>query len=191
MGLKRKYPNLLVEEALQSCKSTNEEFNENVTTYFGGINNDFYKGIAKIATSFAIINGINNDSIKEVIEYISKENEIRKFVEFYYRKIKIVDYPKNSINHILLLTGNKKDRKLYCYIELFNCFKLVVLLSKDYKSESFSKKYSYNLNEEKTSDYNYIELELDYFTEIFYQQDINDYLTQYEEQIDITLKNIK
>lgn len=115
-------------------------------------NTIFKKGIAKIAAGYASFNGIPRANLRDVINLSGNEFWDQLAIapsvplttthsifeaEIYRSK----HYPA----HILMLYGSKKERFLYCYVELFSTFQYYILLDQDYGGEDIRRQYVYDL----------------------------------------------
>ena len=103
------------------------------------LSDDSYRGIAKIATNFYIWNGGKKEYIQNVIDYIKGLNE-DKIVGLYY-PVTNINKKSCDIKHKIYLNGNKENRVLYCYIELFDALNFIVLLNDNYDGEDSEELY--------------------------------------------------
>lgn len=117
-------------------------------------NNDFAKGLAKIAAGYATYNDVKREDLADVIDLDKKVfKEHGELIILPYFPVHPVE-PIFELNayqskhypvHALSLVGDPGSRDLFCYIELFSTFQFVVLLNKDYKGDSLHKTYIYDL----------------------------------------------
>ena len=123
-------------------------------------NEDFKKGLVKIATEYALNCGVSREQLKSVLvinadatSFIDYDNAIVfpfipttpfdiLYEEFRY---KIEDgYPSHSL--ILFSSSNDKDKtSLFCYIDLFSTFQYYVLLNDNYNGEGVNQMYAQRL----------------------------------------------
>lgn len=139
----------------------NEKFNE-----------DFKKGIVKIAVEFALHSGvgreimnlsfrIKNDGSADVLydtisvlPYIPCNNSLAILFEEHRLDLE-KDYPSHSLRLFNI------DKYLYCYVGLFSTFQYYVVLSDQYSGEEIDKCYYQSvLRDNKDVRYNYTKEEL-------------------------------
>ncbi|MFM0216249.1 hypothetical protein [Paraburkholderia caledonica] len=117
-------------------------------------NKIFKQGFAKIASGFAAIKGISRENLKSVIDI-----DAEKFID----KILVVPSVPASIHehtfekkaptsllypiHGLVLSGSKRERLLYCHVELFSAFQWYVILDDDYNGEDVHHTYAHRLGD--------------------------------------------
>ncbi len=125
-------------------KMTNNLTEKHGDIAFGGIS--FMRAIGKIAINFAALNGVDTDLLSKLIGFVKGENEDSHLVAWYYpTNYKIHQLEADEVNHLIHLKGDKKQRMLYAYIELFSCQNLIVLLSTEYDGEEIEKTYAFDL----------------------------------------------
>lgn len=114
-----------------------------------------FLGLTKIAVNFAIYNNIESSRITEGIINGLKQNNIelcKNYVNlFYFQDI----FPKDSIYHTIILSGDRKEQLLYCLISLYGVCNGIILLSDQYSGESFCNVYCYDIWNEKERDYQF------------------------------------
>lgn len=127
----------------------NENFNE-----------DFKKGLVKIATEYALHCGIGRELLTEVISIDDKgkatiDYDKAKLIPFIpttlfdilyedYRYLFEDGYPSHMLK---LFTSKYNDGKtrLYCYLDLFSTFQYYVLLNDDYEGKEICETYAQRL----------------------------------------------
>ncbi|WP_164072682.1 HNH endonuclease [Stenotrophomonas maltophilia] len=131
-----------------------------VTLPFGFDNRIFKQGFAKIAAGFAALNGVSRDNLKSVIdaEKESFRDKILLFpslpvnsIEFKFEvsAFKSASYPV----HALVLVGSRKERLLYCHVDLFSTFQWYVLLDDNYGGEDIDQSYICRLSDGSEIDF--------------------------------------
>ena len=123
-------------------------------------NEDFKKGMVKIATEYAIHCGIDREVLTEVISIDDKgkgtiDYDKAKLTPFIpttlfdilyedYRYLFEDGYPSHMLK---LFTSKYNDGKtrLYCYLDLFSTIQYYVLLNDDYTGDEISKTYAQRL----------------------------------------------
>ncbi len=146
----KKNPNLTKEEVYKRVTFVTE--NKKKTILFRNslnvITNEIqFRGIAKIATNFAVFNNISNTTFNEMINFIKGNNNYDKIAlgYFYPRGLLKYKFYKNEISHIIYLKGCEIEKVLYCYIELFNTHCFIVILDQDYNGPDFNKSHVWDL----------------------------------------------
>jgi len=123
-------------------------------------NEDFKKGLVKIATEYALNCGVSREQLKSVLvinadatSFIDYDNaKVFPFIpttpfdilyeEFRYKVEE--GYPSHSL--ILFSSPHDKDKtSLFCYIDLFSTFQYYVLLNDNYKGEGINHMYAQRL----------------------------------------------
>ena len=123
-------------------------------------NEEFKKGMVKIATEYALHCGISRELLTEVISIDDKgkatiDYDRAKLIPFipttlfdilyeYHRYLFEDGYPSHMLK---LFTSKYNDGKtrLYCYLDLFSTFQYYVLLNDDYEGEEISETYAQRL----------------------------------------------
>jgi HNH endonuclease len=142
-GLKRKHSNINIDEQLNNAKRSKSYLpSVTINMNFGG--EEASRAICKTAVNFFICNGGNPEEIKHLLPYI-KGSEEEAEVYFYYPKSEVFYKGKKEVLHTLLLVGDPQQKHLYVYVELFNEFKMVVFINKEYEGESIYQSYHYNV----------------------------------------------
>lgn len=123
-------------------------------------NEDFKKGMVKIATEYALHCGIGRELLTEVI---SIDDKGKATID--YDKAKLIPFIPTTLFDILdedhrylfedgypshmlkLYTSKYNDGKtrLYCYLDLFSTFQYYVLLNDDYEGEEICETYAQRL----------------------------------------------
>jgi hypothetical protein len=143
IGKKRKYPSLNVEEALNSAVSVKESIS--YVTSSSKFDDKEFRSICKMAINFYMYHGGNRDLISHLISYIRDESEARCVNYYYPDGFIATSNLSESFTHTLFIKGNQQEKILYGYIELYNAFRLIVLLSDSYEGEPFEKVYSFDV----------------------------------------------
>ncbi|MCL2408107.1 MAG: 23S rRNA (uracil(1939)-C(5))-methyltransferase RlmD [Oscillospiraceae bacterium] len=119
-------------------------YQKNSTSISFDLGDDGFRAITKIAVNFFIHKGGDAKHIKHLLPYIQNNEEI-ECVNFYYPEMEIIENRDNDILHSIIIIGNKKQKLLYAYVELFNFHKCVVLLSTEYEGDCFCENYFLNV----------------------------------------------
>lgn len=149
----KKNPNLDRETIEKKIHVSFEPKNEKIH-YKNGLNIvtsiDCFRAIAKIATNFFILNNGNKSYISGTIDFI-KGGDLSKIKLGYFYPDKLLDYKfgENEVSHILYLKGCRKEKILYCYIELFTCHCFIVILNQNYSGPEINESYIWDLQDAK------------------------------------------
>ncbi|MCM2535160.1 HNH endonuclease [Neobacillus pocheonensis] len=142
-GLKRAYPHLNIEEAIKNAKRSKDYLPYvTVNMNFGG--KEIKQSICKMAVNFYIFQGGDPKIIKHLLPFIEGKKEDEE-VYYFYPRSEVFYKGDKDIMHTLLLVGDPLKKQLYVYIELFNEFKMVVYLNREYDGEPINKSYHFNV----------------------------------------------
>lgn len=151
LGIKRKYPHLDIDKALESAETKKDRSAKAIISMdFGG--NDVARAFCKMAVNFFLHNGGDLNEVQHLLPFIEGKVDEAE-VYYFYPRTEIFRKGKEEILHSLILEGDKERKQLYVIIELFNEFKMVVFLSKDYQGEDLYESYHYNLVTNEIVDY--------------------------------------
>lgn len=121
-------------------------------------------GYLKIAIGFCCLHGKGQDIQKDIFDIFKKYCEmvicekaiepadivdtLRGFLRLIDNKpIKECD---DKIYHYICLVGDKKHKKLFCVVSLFEYIELAFILNDNYESESFHEEYVFDLETSST-----------------------------------------
>lgn len=142
-GLKRKHPEINIDEQIKNAKRGKSYLpSVTINMNFGG--EETRRAFCKMAVNFFIYNGGNPEEVKHLLPYIKGSVEEAE-VYFYYPKSEVFYKDEKEVLHTLLLIGDPQQKHLYVYVELFNEFKMVVFIDKEYKGEPIYQSYHYNV----------------------------------------------
>ncbi len=131
-------------------------FSKGNTTF----NDDFKKGIVKIATEYALHCGVPRDQLSEMLTigedgkatFDCTNTKMFPFVPTSIFDVLYEDYryfyEKGYPSHTLRLFSTRYDNgtaALYCYVDLFSTFQYYVLLNGDYKGDEINETYAQRL----------------------------------------------
>lgn len=147
-NIKKKYPSA----TLISTNEKTEYIDEKITfSYdFGG---DALLSICKTAICYYLHIGQNQEFIQDFINKF-KERNIIDFCNFCYLDKNLLEKEADGIYHSIAIVGDSDERILYAYVELFNFYKVIILLNNNYVGEKIINVYSYNLLKRKQSNSN-------------------------------------
>ena len=123
-------------------------------------NTVFRRGLAKIAAGYAALNGISRDNLVGVVDLcqckLKDEIGLAPFFPPTNEESILEENIRNSPGypfHTLALYGSKKEKFLYCYIDLFSTFQYFVILNEDYDGDDVYHTYFHSLSENKDVTY--------------------------------------
>lgn len=142
-GIAKKNPQFDVEEAMKSAKWREEYFDEalHFQNEVGG--KEIFRAVCKCATNFFIHKKGDSSQIKHLIPYI--KGEVDKEVVWMHYQEDIYNLTPDESFHLIHLVGKPDDRTLYCYIDYFNTYKYLILLSEDYTGKEINESYCFDL----------------------------------------------
>lgn len=142
-GIARKYPQFDVKEAMQQAKWQRNYLSEplEVSVELGG--EVVFKAVCKCAVNFYIFNGGDPNQIKHLIPYI-QGRESKPVVWMHYTD-HVYELSTDESFHVLHLVGNPIAKTLYCYVDYFNTYKYLVLLSDSYAGNEIRATYCFDV----------------------------------------------
>ncbi|MGE1103417.1 HNH endonuclease [Peribacillus simplex] len=143
LGLKKKFPQIDIDKAMEEAESKSDnKIKATFNIYFGGI--DIARAYCKMAVNFYIHHGGSSNDIQHLLPFIEGKQE-EADVYYFYPKTEVFYKGEEEIFHSIILRGDKLRKQLYVFIELFNEFKMVVFLSRDYHGEKIYESYHHNI----------------------------------------------
>jgi len=151
--LKVKFPEIDVDKYISNMQIEAKPIDELV--YFSNYDTEhsiaggpeFFRGIKKIAINFYLSKGHDRRYINGIIYQVKHGkpgNEVLS--KFYYPSIKPVhQLGEKEVSHIVKLVGNPDMGVLYCYVELFNCNHVLILLNNHYDGPSIDEQFCYDV----------------------------------------------
>lgn len=110
---------------------------------FGG--KDCFRSIAKICLNYYLHNKLPRKYIKTVLAFVKGESEIL-LPAFYYPTNEIIHIlSPTEVSHIIHIRGDREQRILYAYIELFNFVRMIIPFSYNYIGRDINFTYSWDL----------------------------------------------
>lgn len=107
-----------------------------------------FRSICKMAVNLYMYKGGIRKYIEHLIPYIQGK-EILNCVKFYYNGKNIIYKNKGEVLHSIIIKGDKNQKLLVGYIELFNCYKFSILLNDKYDGENIEYTYYFDVLERK------------------------------------------
>lgn len=141
-GIARKYQTFDIEKALRELEIKTDylECTLHVNLSLGGP--DAGRSLVKTAFAFASECGIPHDQCEKALEYLLNDSiQATPFWPAYLSDF-VENRPKDKIFHCVFLHGDPKKRRLWSYVEYFGLFRVIVLLSENYRGPFKSELYS-------------------------------------------------
>ena len=139
-GLKRKFPNLDIEEVLKKAIPTQEYLQEpfQISLEFGGDLAD--RSIIKSCLALAYQAGLGIDDCENAEEYLLGNGE--PCFGYYNEKDVVRNRPENVFFHCIFVCGDPESRQILAYAEYFGYHRIVACLSSNYDGPRFSQCYA-------------------------------------------------
>jgi hypothetical protein len=145
-GIKKKFPNIDCQEILKNVKDENYFIDQLNINFSFDDDHKTLRAICKIAVNYYIFNNGSIRCIEHLIPYLEGTDE-KESIWVYYPEKDEFYYPEknNEVLHSIILNGNKEEKILWAYVELFSTFGFIVLLNDDYTGENLDKTYFFNV----------------------------------------------
>lgn len=180
-GLKRKYPNIDIDELMNQAEVKTEYIDEPVTFELK-IDENEIKAIVKIIVNYSIYKDINQSELKQYIDFIKNGGE-HDFLKFYNGRSPFLADNNNEDNvlSVVSLFSLPKLRKLIGYIQIFDFLKFYIIIDENYSGKAVEENYLF-YNENKL-----MKVDLNIFEENF---DCIDNHNRFKEELNEVLKKI-
>lgn len=142
-GVKRKYPQVDLNELLDNAKSQSTYCSDmlNFNFSFGG--HEAGRSIVKSALALAVSSGIPAESCIEAMSYLKNEESEACFGYFYESDL-IKNRPEGIPLHCVSIKGCRETQRVIGYVEYFGVQRVVLCLADSYEGEEISSTYSIN-----------------------------------------------
>ena len=172
-GIKRKHPSATITD----IGETVENINEKVTIEYD-LGGEALASVCKTAIGYYLYIGREQEHIQLFIDSFKKQ-EVLDLCNFCYLDKPVIVKSEDGIFHSIAIVGDPVQKLLYAYVEFFNYYHVIVLLSNNYTGEDFQNVYCYNLIKK---------CECDAFIDAFITQEIiyeilSKKLTDYGQQL--------
>ena len=159
-GFKRKYPQLDVDEALNSIDESGTYSSDPYGIDFGG-SPDVDRSIVKSAVALACEAGLTPQDCKLAMEYL--RNEGKDYDDnglwHYYQRDLVKNREIGLPLHCVYITASPSSSLLLAYVEYYGVVRRVICLSKEYEKETLNRVYS--VNPVSGKDVSDVEIQLD------------------------------
>lgn len=144
-GLKRKHPEIDVEEILKTTQ-TKRKYLDNQVSFAICIGGDkAFRSICKTAVNFYLYSEGSKDYIEHLLPYIKCESENKHIVSPIYLSQDPISKTDNDILHSIIVKGNHQEKVLFAYIEMFNFYRAIVLLNDNYEGPEMGSSYFFDV----------------------------------------------
>jgi len=175
-GLKRKYPTLNIDNALEKATTNDKPFNEaiEIKSSIGG--QEVFKSVLKTAINFYMLNDGQRNEIKHLFPYLENSSDM-DVVWMHYPDNPIYKSIENEITHVLKLVGDQKEKILYAYVELFYVHCFIVKLNADYSGKAIDADYVFNVHTHQvTKNVTNLQLDREKLLDLFINKDAKPFV---------------
>lgn len=143
-GLKKKYPQIDLTNIKKNFQYKEEYLNEPLSfrSVIGGAL--AFKSLVKTAVNFYIHKTREKSQVAHLFNYLLDKETLEVCKHFHANKVVYKKDPGEVI-HLLHLMGNKREKTLFCYIELFSTYSFMVKLSDNYEGKNIEETYAINV----------------------------------------------
>lgn len=107
----------------------------------------FFRAIGKIILNFFLSRRQHDSIPQHLIDFVcnGKITSYRNLFFYYPATYSIYKHDEKEFSHVLYLKGDLETKATYCYLDLFNTFGFLCILSLEYFGEDFVENYSVDL----------------------------------------------
>ncbi len=142
-GLKRRYPQLDVEEQMRNIRVEHSYLFDPIFTTVQPGGAEAGRSFVKSAYTLAAASGVKPEVCAEARAYLLHADGTPCFDYFYQRDL-VTSRPTDCVFHCVAVSGNPATGHLIGYVELYSTWRMVICLSAQYAGESFQRSYSVN-----------------------------------------------
>lgn len=146
-GLKRKYPEIEQNKTLTNISTTKKKkYLDNELSFkmeFGGVK--AFRSLCKSAINFYLYKNGNIANIRHLIPYVTGKFEDKQIVKPVYFGYDPISKNDSEVLHSIIIKGDAHENLLYAYIELFNFYKILVLLNDNYTDDNIEYSYFFDV----------------------------------------------
>jgi hypothetical protein len=144
-GLKRKHPELNEEEILKTLKNNEEYLDHEVSFEIVFGTGDVFRSICKTAINFYLFSNGKLDDVKHLIPYIKRKEDRKDIVLWSILSDDPIECDASDISHNIIIVGDRNEEILFCYIEFFGVYRVIVVLNNQYKGAAFKVSYFFDV----------------------------------------------
>ncbi|MHA1275514.1 MAG: hypothetical protein ACTSQS_19120, partial [Promethearchaeota archaeon] len=144
---KKKNPNFNIDKKINGAERIKVKFDEPFDFVADAPLEKTWRICGKIIYEFMfLINPFYCPPNEKFKNFILGRRPIKDFpVCLYYNNYIPYKYDRNCIYHCIVIEGREYEQLLIGYIEIFSCFKVLLILDRNYNNESILKGYVHNL----------------------------------------------
>ncbi|OXY81362.1 HNH endonuclease [Oceanimonas doudoroffii] len=142
-GVKRKYPQVDLNELLSNAKSESSYCPDMLSFNFSFGGHEAGRSIVKSALALAVSSGIPAEKCTEATHYLRNDKAEACFGYFYETDL-IKNRPEGIPLHCVSIKGCSKTKQVIGYVEYFGVQRVVLCLAGSYEGEEISNTYAIN-----------------------------------------------
>lgn len=143
-GLKKEFPQLDLEN-IKKHFQYKEEYLDEPLSFRTTIGGDLaFRSLVKTTVNFYVFRVREKTQVEHLFEYLKNKEELKICKHYNVNKIKYKKEPGEVI-HLINLIGNKREKTLFCHIELFSTYSFVIMLSDNYQGKNINENYAFNV----------------------------------------------
>lgn len=142
-GVKRKYPQVDLNELLDNAKSQSSYCPDMLHFNFSFGGHEAGRSIVKSALALAVYSGIPAKECAEAIDYL-KNDDAEACFGYFYEKDLIKSRPEGIPLHCVSIKGCSKTKQVIGYVEYFGVQRVILCLSGAYEGPDISDTYAIN-----------------------------------------------
>ena len=144
-GLKRNYPEIDENKIFAGCKIERKYLDNEITfkAELGG--SEVFRSLCKSAVSFYLYNNGVLANVSHLIPYITGQIDDKRIVKPVYFEQDPIPQKDSEVLHSIIIKGDSREKLLYAYIELFDFYKVLVLLNENYSDDSVEFSYFFDV----------------------------------------------
>lgn len=145
-GLKKKYPNLDDTDLEKKFIRQKHYMDEALTMTMQVGSKNFLKAIIKIAINYFLLKTGDRKTINQQIIDLQSDKEIGvETIRHYYTHESVRHINAEEITHSIYINGEKKNKYLFAFVELFSAYAFVVSLNTNYLGDDINFSYTYDV----------------------------------------------
>lgn len=107
---------------------------------------EFLKAVIKIAVNYYLLKTSDKNTILQRIEDLKSDKGIGiEMVRHYYTNESVNYITPEEVSHTIYVKGDKQNKYLFAFVELFSSYAFIVSLNSDYAGNDFASSYTYDV----------------------------------------------
>jgi hypothetical protein len=143
LGLKRRYPQVDVEEHMRNIRVEHSYLSDPIFTQLAPGGPQAGRSFVKSAYTLAVSSGVKPEVCIEARAYLLHE-ENKPCFNYFYKRDLVTNRPTDNVFHCVAVAGDSTTGQLIGYVELYSTWRMVMCLSSQYAGELFQKSYAVN-----------------------------------------------